>query len=88
MNRLWNLWCELSCTDSGDSRLKLAFNTDRRAATLSAHAAALVEGFATYVWSTNPGISQHEFLTCGWLRLPRTNGGAPSGEPQLELFSE
>jgi hypothetical protein len=66
VNRLWNLWCELSGTDSGDSRLKLAFNTDRRVATLSAHAAAVVEGFATYVWSANPGISQHEFLDL-WL---------------------
>lgn len=62
VNRLWNLWCELSGTDPGDSRQKLAFNTDRRVATLSAHAAALVEGFATELWSTESGMSQHEFL--------------------------
>lgn len=66
MNRLWNLWCDLSGMDSSDSRQKLAFNMDRRVATLSAHAATLVEGFATYVWSAKPGISQHEFLDL-WL---------------------
>lgn len=66
MNRLWNLWCELSGTDPTDSEQKFAFNTDRRVAALSAHASALVEGFATYVWSMNRGAAQGDFLEL-WL---------------------
>lgn len=62
VNRLWNLWCELSGTDPRDSRQKLAFNTDRRVAALSAHATELVEGFAIDVWSADPGVSEHDFL--------------------------
>lgn len=62
MNRLWNLWCALSGTDPGDSRQKMAFNTDPRVAALSAQAAELVEGFATYVWSADPGMSLNDFL--------------------------
>lgn len=62
VNRLWTLWCELSGTDPGDSRQKMAFNTDRRVTALSAHATELVKGFAIYVWSADPGMSQHDFL--------------------------
>jgi len=62
VNRLWNLWCELSGSDPGDSRQKTAFNMDRRVATLSSHDADLVEGFAVYVWSTGPGMSKDDFL--------------------------
>lgn len=40
----------------------MAFNTDRRVATLSSYEANLVEGFAVSVWSTAPGMPQDAFL--------------------------
>lgn len=62
MNRLWSLWCALSGADPSDSSRKMAFNIDRRVAALSAHNPDLVEGFATYVWSADRGMSQDNFL--------------------------
>jgi len=46
MNRLWNLWCELSGAAPDDRQQMKSFNMDRRIATLSAHPAELVHALA------------------------------------------
>lgn len=61
VNRVWNLWCSLSGTDP-DHAQKMAFNLDRRVASLSAHAADLVELTAVRLWRDRPDTALTEFL--------------------------
>lgn len=61
VNRVWNLWCSLSGTDP-DHAQKMAFNLDRRVASLSAHAADLVELTAVRLWRDRPDTALAEFL--------------------------
>lgn len=66
MNRLWNLWCELSGADPDDRPQMKSFNMDRRIATLSAHPAELVHSLAVERWAWSKDQQLGHFLDL-WL---------------------